>query len=191
MLNTPAMRKIPFLFLLMCLFAFSDCKKKSSGPSIVGKWAMTDISGTVVSNFSSTSGQTYAYTYNSSIKALTETISILGSTTQTINTINIATEEWTFNSDGTYSINETFAVGTDPATTSNATGTWEYLSNTRTNNGVILAGYGSEVISAIAGDGLYVIESIGDKLVLKKVDAYTNSNGTIRSTNITITLAKQ
>jgi len=118
------MNKITIAILSICVFAFSSCKKSSSSPSVVGKWAFSNISGSSVNNTSATDGYTDAYTFNSTTNILTKTTSNIGITTTNVSTIQVTTELWTFNSDGTYTINETYAESPAPAVTSTASGTW-------------------------------------------------------------------
>ncbi len=184
------MKKISFLLLSVLLFTFSACKKKNNPPSIVAKWAMTDISGTVIDNYSSFYQQTTTLTYNSSINTLTISSTSAGGTD--ISTVMISTENWEFKADGTYTINETYTVDSGPAETATSSGTWAFLSNTRANNSIVLLGPSSEILSnATNSGGAYNIELIADKLVLKVNDAQTSSSGGTQSTNITITFKRQ
>ena len=184
------MKKLSIAILLMCLFTFSSCKKSTPPPSIVGKWVFSNMSGTYTSNTSTTHGSTTTYVFTSAINTLTSTESQIGSTSQTITTEQVTSEVWTFNADGTYTINETYTISPSPAVTATSSGTWEYLSNTKANNAFQLVGSSSYIISN--GSGIYEIQKVdGTQLVLINNQAQTDNSGATYSTNITITFTKQ
>ena len=185
------MKNITIAALLMYLFAFSSCKKSSSPPSIVGKWAFSNITGTYTQNYSTTNGSTTTYSFNSAINTLTQTTTTIGSTTQHITTTQVTSEVWNFLDDGTYTINENYTMSPSPAVTSTSSGTWEYLSNTHANNSFVLTGSGSYIISTLGNSGLYTFQTVNNTLVLSMVDAQTNNLGATSSTNLTITFTKQ
>ncbi len=143
------------------LFTFSACKKKNNPPSIVAKWAMTDIAGTVIDNYSSFYQQTTTLTYNSATNTLTISSTTAGGTD--ISTVIISSENWEFKADGTYTINETYTVDSDPTETATSSGTWAFLSNTRANNSIVLLGPSSEILSNATKKPIAQIEKDADR----------------------------
>ena len=188
------MKKLSIYLVLISLLAISSCKKSSSPQSVVGKWTFSNISGSIVNNSSTTSGTTTTYSYNAAINTITETaITTFGSSTSTAtSTISVTTETWTFNSDGTYTINEGYTQTGATAVTSTSSGTWDYLSNTKTNDEFLFSsGQTSQVFNLLnISNGIYTIKSVGGTMILTIVSAQTDNTGVTYSSNITLTFTK-
>jgi len=194
------MNKIILLFLSAYLLVFCSCKKSSSAPSIVGTWAMTNVSGYSVSDGSSNSVDTTAYSYNSGTNLITVIIHSYDALTNPptsqddTGTFQISTEIWTFNTDGTYSINESYVQkfnNTSKPMADVSTGIWEYLSNTQANTSFILTGAIPNLLS-FNNNGVYAIQTLNSTtMVLTQTSDQTGSSGSVSSTNFTITFMKQ
>ena len=188
------MKQLSIYIALFSLVAFSSCKKSSSSQSIVGTWKFSNISGTVVNNSSTTSGNTTTYSYNPSINTITaSTVTTIGTSTSTAtSTVSVTTETWTFNSDGTYTISEGYTETGLTAVTSNSSGTWDYLSNSKTNDEFLFStGATSAVLNLYGlGNSIYTIKSVGGTMVLTLISAETDNTGRTYSTNVTLTFTK-
>ena len=68
------MKNLTYLFFVIVLFTMNGCKKSSSNPSIAGKWAFSNITGTSTYESGSSSLQTTTYSYSNTI--LTQSISM-------------------------------------------------------------------------------------------------------------------
>ncbi len=186
------MKKISIIALSVCALAFSSCKKSSSSaPSIVGQWSFSNVTGTVTSNTSTTNGSVTTYSYNSATTSVIASVALTGSTIVDSATTKVTTEIWTFNADGTYTINENYTHAPNTALTSTSSGTWQYLSNSKTNDAVILLGYGSNVLGNTGSDDVYTFQIVGNTLVLTYTDAQTDNSGATHSDNLTWTFTKQ
>ena len=188
------MKKLSIYIVLLALVAFSSCKKKSSPQSIVGTWMFSNIAGTAVSNTSTTNGTTYTYSYNATTKTITaQAVMTFGSFTDTTNTyITVTSEAWVFNTDGTYNISENYTQTGSTAASANSSGTWDYLSNTKTNQEFVFSnGQTSAVFNALGfGSGIYTIESVGSTMVLTIMTTSSNNSGSTNNTDITLTFTK-
>jgi hypothetical protein len=196
------MKKIFLLFLssFLILFTFYSCKKSSSAPSIVGTWTFTNISGVdSLNNAPQTQGQVTTYSYNSAANTITASTTDSGYTTQRTMSIIVTSETWTFNADGKYITNETFAsplpiaIGTSQASVD--TGTWVYAGNAQSDSVFILTGAVSNVFQfinpTITNSGIYTYHIAGSTMTLSDFQVMEYSAEYLDSVNIAITFTKQ
>ncbi len=171
-------------------------------PSIIGKWTLKNISGVVINNSSNNLVDTTTYTFDSTTNTITATDYRYNSnfnppsTQYTVGTYQITTEVWTFNENGTYSINESYiqhVPSSDKTIINSCTGIWEYLSNTQINNGFILTGGISSILSFNQyNGGTYAIQTINDSTMTLAFNyTQTANSGYVYNTNITIAFGKQ
>ena len=186
--------KIQFWAIILCIvvvYTLPGCSKSSS-PTIVGKWNLSDFSGKQTSNTGSNSGSTITYAFNPNLNTITETDQNTsgGSTTTYTSTTTIITELWEFKSDGTYTINEAYSNSSSAATTATAAGTWDFTGNTQTNNGIIFNGITSEMPSIGDYKNWTIISLDGNQLVLGYSNSASNNSGYSNLVNLTLTMKK-
>jgi len=189
------MKKILLLFLSVVMLAFSSCKKSTSAPSIVGTWVFTNFSGVdSLNDPPQTQGQVSIYSYNSTTNILTASTSDSVHTTPRTSSIIVTSETWTFNVDGKYIINETYAVPGYPSQTSVDTGTWVYAGNTQSDTVFILTGSPSSVFQfinpTVTSTGIYTYHTAGNTMTLSDVQTLVYSAEYVDSVNIAITFKK-
>ena len=187
------MKKSTILILIVYLFALASCKKHSSAPAIVGIWAFTNVSGTSAYNLSSSTGASTTYSYNSDSKIITESTWYPAFSSTSVSTVQLTTEVWTLNGDGTFSINEVYinspGSGNGPDT-ANSSGTWAYSS--KADNGIILSGGSSYILTHITDTNEYTLQTLNSS-TLELAAAYTTVNvlGDTQNTNVALTFTRQ
>jgi len=187
------MKKTIALILTVYLFAFASCKKSTPSPSIIGAWKFTNITGTVVSTGNPSVYDTSTYSFNGSDSAMA--MIRHNSEPFIFDTVvyKVSSENWSFNADGTYTITEIYSGNGFTTVTNTVTGVWEYLSNTKANDGLILTGATSSVLPSVSRDNnSYAIQTLSSKaLTLTVTNSQNSSVGTVASNNIVIAFARQ
>ena len=181
------MKNLTYLFFVIVLFTMNGCKKSSSSPSVVGKWTFSNITGTTTSESYSSSLQTTTYSYSNTM--LTQSFS-----TGTPNLFSVTTELWTFNNDGTYSINENFTNNGNTEVHS-TNGSWGYLGNTKSNSELVFTSDQSYLLP----NGTYTIQKVDNNQLTLAINNTSTTNYTyggstsvtINTTNVVITFTRQ
>ena len=187
------MKKINILVLLFYVSAFLSCKKSGSSTSaIIGAWRLTDISGTYSNNLTSSTGYTTTLSYNTDSSILTETSIVPGIASQNVSVVQLNSEVWSLNSNGTYTIKEIYTVSPGSSNlpdSSDAGGTWEFLSNTQVNNGLLLGG-GLPYILSTGNDNIYTIEKLNASTLQLWINSSQYNAGATTSSDITLTFTR-
>ncbi len=182
------MKKITLVLLATCTVAVFSCKKSSSSStSIVGNWKMTSVSGKLIyGNYSSYDSTNYSYKSSDSIFTRVD----FSTDPYGFDSTNfvISMNNWSFNADGTYSINEIYKEGTYPLITDNVSGVWQYLSNTSANDAVLLQGPTAALLPGGANSS-YTFKVNGNTLTLTEVYAQRNTSN-LQATDIVVTFSK-
>ena len=192
------MKKLTLFFaLILAAISINSCTKSGNSttnvttPAVVGKWAMTNISGYVLDSFGDSSGYRTTLLYNQSTKTLMEVDKEFGAPPYyDTTTIIYHTELWTFNGDNTYSIYEIIADSMTGSPTVNdtvtGTGSWAFL-NGSSNTGLVLLGGVSTTMAA----SNFTISSITGNQMILTFAASQSVTGEVIKESETITFSRQ
>ena len=175
------MKKTLCILVVACLFA--ACKKSTS-PSVIGTWSISNISGTSVSK-TSPNAPTLTTTYFYANNVLSQ------NDTGIISTIAVYKELWQFNSDGTFSIYEDYQADTATLPTIHTVGGWwDYTSSTVANNCVVLRSTGTPTVLPMGGT--FLISSVtATQLMITVNETNTLSTGSTLDKDFTLTFSRQ
>lgn len=193
------MRKAIVFLLLIYLLISTACRTTEyPGPSIVGAWVFTTMSGAIVSNNSGQFDTTTMY-FDTTTKTLIQaTHQILLSSPQSSysDTIiyRLSSEVWTFGADGTYSILESYWQTQNKYTKQieiNDGGVWEYENNTKNHSAFVLHGGISNLFTP-SDDHFYSIQTVNDSvLILTFVSERTGNQNYVDNTTLSYTFTKK
>jgi len=180
------MKKLILLLLPMVLVV-GGCKKSSS-PSIVGTWKISNISGSYSDQASPTAATVsviYSYT-NSVLKEQVKNSSFV-----TLVNITISSELWQFNNDGTFSIYEDYEADTSVTpVTHTLSGWWDYTGSTIPNSDIVLRSAGTPSILPIGGT--YFIQQVtDDQMILTVKETNSLSTGETVVNDFVLTFMKE
>ena len=187
------MKKSTLLVFAFCVLVIASCKKNSGSGTLIGTWALTNVSGTSSDNYTAATGESTTYVYNKDSSMLTETTYYPALSSQTVANIKVVSELWTFNSDSTFTANETYI--NNPATgngtsTSDSSGKWAYTSKAH-NGFVLLSGY-PFILTNVTNTNEYTIQSVtGTTLQLTVINSAVNPLGNSVTSNVTLTFTRQ
>ena len=162
----------------------------------MGTWVFTNLSGNDSFKYTSqTLNEAATYSYNTTTDSLTASIIDSGNTLPTVKNIKVISETWTFSTDGSYAINETYATASGSTQAVVDTGSWAYVDNAQTNSGFYLSGTGSNVLSYIVpimtSTGVYNFKVKGTTMTLSDIQNQYYTSGYTEGTNITVIFTKQ
>jgi len=154
---------------------------------------MTNISATIETG----NGNKENLSYNSIANTLTN----IDSTSNKVDTViyKFITETWALNADGSYAINESYINPNLSANPINSTdnGTWEYESNTKTDNAFYLSGSHMFLIEELIQFTGFNIQSVSNSTLILSFNTSSVSNiisnnpGYTTNYNGTITFTRQ
>lgn len=192
------MKKVTLFFaLILAAISINSCTKSGNSttnvttPAVVGKWAMTNISGYMLDSMNDSTGDRTTFFYNQSTKTMMEVDKEFGAPPYyDTTTIIYNTELWTLNSDNTYSIYEIVAepmIGSPTVyDTATGTGSWAFLSGS-SNTGLVLLGG----VSTTMTSNDFTISSITGNQMILTFTATQSITGEIIKQTQTITFSRQ